>query len=716
MSTAPPRRKALRSPAAWALALAGLLVLALVGLLAAAPLLVDREGLRARIQAEATLALGLPVRIDTVSDLHLLPRPRIVLGPVRVLGPPPAPPPVAASASDQAAPVLATAERMRLELALPALLMGRAEPVLLQATGIDFSLAALDAAALPPRPAGVALPDLGAEDARVTLSYPPDARRLAWPLFAAPGVPPQAAQTGPLDIAAEMPLAGTQARSGATLALVATAETSALPVLTLAPVRITGKGLHLGTLRDLAPVLSIERAVRDADGAWRLEGIALMEGGLVISADASAALTPQGLTADGSLGLAPLDLRSWLAGHADQPLPGRADRWRCVAAAGDFRLMPDRLDIAAFALRLDDSRARAAASLYFRPTPRTALALRLDSLDLDPYLAAPAPSAPAAGTASCAPVTTAAADGPAQPQIPQPQLPQPQLPIQPPPDTAPDLSLDLVTEQLRAAGLAFADLGITAQRQGDHGIVDVAAGAFYGGSLDARLERMQYAGAPPRQTLRARISGADLGALLADLQGEPQMTGTVDLTAELAATGSDAAALRSDLSGTLRLAVVDGRVAALDRAATDFGPLLGTVGLDVTPDLLAVSRLSLSAQAQGGVFASRDIQGQAQLFSLAGVGELDVANGSLAADLAATLEQPPDGPDLKGLAGIQVPIRVAGPLAAPKVDAQLGPAVAEAARRAARRHLDKDGNVLEQLEEATGVQGLEQGLRSLFGL
>lgn len=715
MSTAPPRRKALRSPAAWALALVALLVLALVGLLAAAPLLVDREGLRARIQAEATLALGLPVRIDAVSALHLLPRPRIVLGPVRVLGPPPpVPPPAAASASGQADPVLATAERMRLELALPALLMGRAEPVLLQATGIDFSLAALDAAALPPLPAGVALSDLGAEDARVTLSYPADARRLAWPLFAAPGVPPQAAQTGPLHIAAEMPLAGTQARAGATLALAATADTSALPVLTLAPVRITGEALHLGTLRDLAPVLSIERAVRDADGAWRLQGIALMEGGLVITADAEAALTPQGLTADGSLGLAPLDLRSWLAGHADLPLPGRADRLRCLAAAGDFRLMPDRLDIAAFALRLDDSHARAAASLYFRPTPRTALALRLDSLDLDPYLASP--SAPAAGTESCAPVTTAAADGPAQPQIPQSQLPQPQLPIQPPPDIAPDLSLDLVTEQLRAGGLAFADLGITAEQQGGHGIVDVAAAAFYGGSLDARVERMQYAGAPPRQTLRARISGADLGALLTDLQGEPQMTGTADLTAELAATGSDAAAVRSDLSGTLRLGVVDGRVAALDRAATDFGPLLGTVGLEVTPDLLAVSRLSLSAEAQGGVFTSRDIQGQAQLFSLAGVGELDVASDSLAADLTATLEQPPDGPDLGGLAGIQVPIRVAGPLAAPKVDAQLGPAVAEAARRAARRHLDKDGNVLEQLEEATGVQGLEQGLRSLFGL
>jgi hypothetical protein len=668
---------------------AGLLAL-LAGLLVTAPALVDRETLRERIQEEISRALGLPVRVAEVTELHLLPRPSIVLESVEVRAP----------------EVKAAAETMRLELALSALLLGRAEPLLLHTTGLDFSLAVLRAPVLPPVLGGLAIPDLTVQGARVMLSYPPGARRLTWPLFSASAAPLQAAPTGPLEIVAEMPVSGTEAGVGGTLILTATADTSALPVLTLAPVRITGEALRLGTLRDLAPVLSAERALRHRDGTWRIEGLALVEGALSITADAEVALTAQGLTADGNLRLAPFDLRGWLGTHSRQPLPGHAERVRCLAAAGVLQLTPGRLDIAPLALRLNDSRARAAASLFMGSTPRLSLALRVDRLDLDRYLAAPAAAAPAAGTESCAPVTTAAADGPGQPQ----------MPAQPPADTAPDLSLDLAADLLRAGGLAFADISIMAEQQGVRGIVDLAAGSFYGGTIDGRIEQTRRAGAPPRQTLRAHVAGADLEALLTDLQGEPQITGTADLTAELAAAGSDAAALRSNLSGTLRLAVVEGRVAVLDRAASDFGPLLDTVGLEVTPDMLAVSRLSLSAQGQDGVFRSRDIQGQAQLFSLIGVGELDVAVGSLAADLIATLEQPPKGPNIQDLAGIQVPIRVAGPVAAPKVDAELGPAVTEAARRAARRHLDKDGNVLKQLEEATGVQGLEQGLRDLFGL
>ena len=188
------------------------------------------------------------------------------------------------------------------------------------------------------------------------------------------------------------------------------------------------------------------------------------------------------------------------------------------------------------------------------------------------------------------------------------------------------------------------------------------------------------------------------------------------LTAELAASGSDTDALRRDLSGILRLRVENGRLAALDRAAASFGPLLSTVGIEVTPDTLAFSRLGLSADGEDGVFRSQDIHGRARLFALAGAGALDLPAQRLDAEVTATLVQPPDGPDLKGLAGIQVPVRITGPVTAPEVDAELGAAVAEAARRAARRHLDSDGNVLKQLEDATGVQGLEEGLRGLFGL
>ncbi|WP_200240247.1 AsmA family protein [Thiohalocapsa halophila] len=711
MSAGPDRRRALRV----ALVAAGALALVLAALLAAAPALVDREALRERIQAEASLALGLPVRVGAVADLRLLPRPRIVLGPVRVL----------AAGSDTAAP-LAAAERMRLELALAPLLSGRAEPVLLQADGIALqSMTPTRRRMSPPRMppsmphwlAALSLPSAEVRDAELTLRYPAGARRLSWPVFGEPGRPPRSAGTGPITVLALLPLITDDGRLAGTLTFGAQAETDDLPALTLAPLRLAGADLRLGSLLGVTPVLSAERAVRNAPGVWRVSGLALSEGELdlrgelVLEPATGAAPRSAVGAARARFRLAPLDLRRWLARHLDDPIPGAADRLRCVAAAVDVELVAGRLDVAPLALRLDDSQARAAASLRLGQAPRAAAALRLDRLDLDPYLRAPAQSAPDAAASSlagadCAAIAEAAAPGPAQPDL--PALPQG-------PDAA-DLVLDLGAESLRAGALAYGDLGVNALQQGRHTVLDIAAGAFYGGTLKARIERMQRPAAPPRQTLRGEATGADLGALLTDLQGEPQMTGTAYLTAELAAAGSDTEALRRDLSGSLRLRVANGRLAALDRAAASFGPLLSTVGIEVTPDTLAISRLGLSADGEDGVFRSQDIDGRVRLFALAGTGALDLPAERVQADVTATLVQPPDGPDLKGLAGIQVPIRITGPVTAPEVDAELGPAVAEAARRAARRHLDGDGNVLEQLEDATGVQGLEEGLRNLFGL
>jgi hypothetical protein len=682
-------------------------VLVLAALLAAAPALVDREALRERIQAEASLALGLPVRVGAVSELRLLPRPRIVLGPVRVL-----------AAVGDGAPPLAAAETMRLELALAPLLSGRAEPALLRIGGIELQTATPgDLPAHDPSPAWLApltLPNAAVRDAELTLSYPPGARRVGWPIFGESGGPPRSAGTGPIAVSALLPLDGGDGRLAGTLTLTARAETADLPALTLAPLRLAGADMRLGPLLGMTPVLTAERAVRDANGIWYVSDIELTEGDLELRGDwviepagAAAAGSTTNAIARGSLRLAPLDLRRWLARHLEDPIPGAPDRLRCIAAAGGFQILGDRVEVTPLALRLDASRARAAGSLRLGRAPAAAAALRLDRLDLDPYLKAPTPDAPDAVVPS-----PAAADRTLVPDAQTPGPAQPDLPaLRQGPDAA-DLVLDFGAHSLRAGALAFGDLGGTAVQHGRHTVVDIAAGAFYRGALDARLERMLRPAAPPRQTLRAEVTGADLGALLTDLQGEPQATGTAHLTAELAAAGSDVAALRRDLSGSLRLRVDDGRLAALDRAAASFGPLLSTVGLDVAPDSLAFSRLGLSAAGDDGVFRSRDIDGRARLFALAGTGVLDLPAERLEADVTATLVQPPEGPDLKGLAGIQVPIHIAGPVTAPEVDAELGPAIAEAARR----HLDRDGNLLEQLEDATGVKGLEEGLRGLFGL
>jgi hypothetical protein len=681
-----------------ALIIVAVVLLSLTALLAAAPLLVDRDALLRRVEAEIGAASGLAVRIDSVRELRLLPTPRAVLGPLAVL--PPA----------GAGPALLTADSLALDLDLPALLFARAEPAALHLTGIDADLAPPPASALPLWLAALRPPALAVRGGELRLEYPPDARPLAWPLFATSSRWRPAADSGPLRVHATLPLTALSEPAG-TLTLDAELATTTLPALSIAPLRLAGAGIALGELAGLDFALSAEGVQRDAAGGWRIETLLLDADGLKLSGTAligseraaDGTVVPQ---ARGRLALAPTDLRAWLGRHWRAPLPGLAGSLRCVGADAELVLDGDLLAIAPLQLQLDDGRAAAAATVQLAAPPRVALALHLGGLDLDAYLAPPPPGQPPAEPIE-PPAACAAADPASFPQAPVP-------PVPPEPDI--DLLIDLAADGLRAGGLGYGAVTGTLTQRGTHTSADVAAGAFYGGTLRLRGEQAVYAGVPPRQTLRAAADAVDLAALLADLQGVAPVTGSADLRAELAAAGADLPAIRRDLSGTLRAEVRDGRVAAVDRAVQQFGPLLATVGLPVSTDLADFSRLQLSATGENGVFRSNDIDGRARLLQLGGTGELDVVTENVTAELAATLVQPADGPDLKGLDGIQVPISVAGPVAAPKVDADVAPAVTEAARRTARRHLEGDDNLFRQLEDATGVEGLERGLRGLFGL
>ncbi|MCG6942962.1 MAG: AsmA-like C-terminal region-containing protein [Thiohalocapsa sp.] len=678
---------------------AAAVALPLLALLVAAPMLVDRAALARRVEAEMTAAVGLPVRVDGITALGLLPTPHAELGPLRVL-------PRGAAGKGRASAPLVVAQTLRLELAWPALLLGYVEPVVLRAQGVELDWRPGTTAAARWL-AALAVPAPRVRNATVTLDYPPGAKRLRWPLMGgastgAPVGPLLEQRPGPLRIAASLPLRRVRPRLAGNLDLSARADLTELPVLTIAPLQLTGRDLDIGELHGLALTLSAAQARRNAEGRWRLRKLALRSGDLRIDGNLDLYQTEgDRLAGEGRLALAPLDLRAWLAQHREQSLPGQPQTLRCIAADGVFRLAEGLLIIAPAQLRADTTRAGAAATVSLGPLPGAAVVMRLDQLDLDPYLT---PAAPAAAAVADAQPCGALAD--AAPAAPKPPAP-------PADDT--ELWLDLGADLLRVGALAYGNLAVVAAQTGSRAGADISAAAFYGGTLSARVEQTLHSGAPPRQVLRAEVRRADLGALLADLQGTPQVTGTADLTADLAATGADQALIRRDLSGTLRFDLRDGRLAALDQGAANFGPLLSAVGLPVTADAFAFSRLQAGAQGQHGVFTVADLDGRARLFRLGGGGRVDVGAETLDLALTATLVQPPDAADLKDLAGIEVPIRIKGDLAAPKVSANLAPALAEVARRSVRRHLGNDGNVLKQLEESTGVKGLEQGLRNLFG-
>jgi AsmA protein len=371
----------------------------------------------------------------------------------------------------------------------------------------------------------------------------------------------------------------------------------------------------------------------------------------------------------------------------------------------------DTLSLESVELRLDATHAAGSALLSapamtgigFGAAPTLVVALALDGLDLDPYLVETRSDRAADDPASTA-VTTVAANCllPALGTINAPVLPI----ADPNADPAADLIAYLEADKLRVGGLRYGRLAVDARVQAALAGADIKAADFYAGNLSARVERDARDAASPRQTLRAEGIGIDVAALLSDLQGKAPISGIGDIRAELTAAGADAAALKADLSGTVIAEVRDGRFNGLD-----IGTLVAAVGGHAADAIAATtfSTLTATAVGSGGLFVTKDIDGRSKMLRVSGQGRFDVPAESMDLDLDATFVEGATG--ARDLGGIRVPLSISGPWRQPAFRADFGAALREGARRA----LDRNRDTLKQIEERTGIKGLEQGLRGLFG-
>ena len=103
-------------------------------------------------------------------------------------------------------------------------------------------------------------------------------------------------------------------------------------------------------------------------------------------------------------------------------------------------------------------------------------------------------------------------------------------------------------------------------------------------------------------------------------------------------------------------------------------------------------------------------------FKASGTGQIDLPRRELDLTLVARADQAPAGSTLEQIKGINIPVRVTGSFDFPEYRLDAGPVIEELARRRLQRELGgSEGNALQQLEQRTGIRGLEQGLKSLLG-
>ena len=672
----------------------------LLGLSAAAPMLAERIGLARSIETAVFAATGQRLLLATEPRLRLLPHPLIELGPLTLSGQHPGSAP------------LARAARLRIRFAGLPLLTGRAELAEITLDGVQLPAPADRANAEPeskkleskePASENTASAETGQpriHDARLRLHYPDGGT--TWSLIPFDRVPIRAGGTGRLDAVIE--LTGYEPTLQGTLRLSAAVAPSAdLSKLHFSNLQLRGSDLAIGEGRGLALALDANVDYGFDDHDWRIDGLALTSGSLRVDGDL--ALSPSTLPAvvSGTFRIAGFDPRVWMQRHGYGPGRGTPSTLRCAAARGRFVLTGDELRLEPTLLRIDATHAAGAVAARFGPMPSMALALALDGLDLDPYLAS----------------TPSPTPEQAQAPVPVPALAQGfdcTLPIEspiaaadlPPRSSESALRARIDAGVLRVDGLRYGQLAV--EIEGDRALigVDVEAADFYGGQLVARMDRDARIANAPRQALRGRAADIDIAALLTDLQGVAPISGTGNISAELAGSGLDPAAIKADLSGTVAVDIRDGRLLGLDLAA-----LITAAGGDADDAAAATAFSSLRATAtgSGGRFVSQDIDARSPRLRVSGQGRFDVPAETLDLDLETVFVDPPEGRGPRGLGGIRVPLRVVGDWQQPAWKPDLGPAL----REGTRRLLDRNRDALKQLEERAGLKGLEQGLRGLLG-
>jgi len=710
--------------------LAGLLLVALallLGLVAAAPVLVERIGLARSLEVAVRDATGHKLEIQGEPHLRLLPQPIIEMGPLALLG------------DADAQPPLARATVLRLRFAALPLLIGRFELRQAELQGIHLVAEANAVGSqalrwrLPP------IEQLGVDDARVRLRYPDESGGPVWSLFAFDKGPIVAGQGGrldgkfsiratkprldgslKLDTAVDLVLSETTGFSDAgqgkgggadqvSAAISQGASESLLRLIRFSDLRLHGSGLTIGEGRGLDLALGADLVDYDpVTGGLYAPTLSLASGALRVDMGLVLHPSAEGAVLATELRLHGFDLRAWMQRHGYGPGRGAPSTMRCAAARAHLVLDGETLSLESVELRLDATHAVGSALLSapamtgLGAGPTLLVALALDGLDLDPYLAETGPDEPADGPVSSA---LAGADCllPTLARINPPALPN----ADPNTDASANLIAYFEADKLRVGGLGYGKLAVEAREQGALAGADIEAADFYAGNLSARVERDARDPALPRQTLRAEGVGIDLAALLSDLQGKAPISGIGDIRAELMAAGTDATALKADLSGTLIAEIRDGRFVGLD-----IGTLVSAVGVDAADAVAATTFSSLSATAvgTGGLFVTEDIDGRSPMLRVSGQGRFDVPAESMDLDLDATFVEGAKG--ARGLGGIPVPMSISGPWQQPAFRADFGSALREAARRALERNRDR----LKQIEERTGIKGLEQGLRGLFGL
>ncbi len=353
-----------------------------------------------------------------------------------------------------------------------------------------------------------------------------------------------------------------------------------------------------------------------------------------------------------------------------QALPATADPKALSQAQADLELAASlqRLQLAKLAMKLDASTLSGSAEVREFAKPKIAFDLTVDNIDVDRYL--PPPETTPKPKAATPAGTAAAAAG--------------ELPV----DALRSLNLNgtLRVGQMKVYGLRTSDVRLAVAAKDGVTRVQPATANLYQGKYEGNMS-LDVRGKAPQLTMNDKLAGVQAGPLLKDLSGKERITGVADLNAQLGMSGQTMDAMLSSLNGNASFAFRDGAVKGINIAALIRNAQAtirgGQLPAEQTASQTDFTELTGTLNIVDGVVHNRDLSAKSPLLRVTGEGSVNLKTERIDYLLKTVLVKTLKGQGGKGmedLAGIPIPVRIAGTLSDPSFRPDLEAAVGEKVR------------------------------------
>jgi AsmA protein len=347
-----------------------------------------------------------------------------------------------------------------------------------------------------------------------------------------------------------------------------------------------------------------------------------------------------------------------------------------VRLSGDYRLNFEKQTFAfsGIDLKISDAAQGSKAPLSlkgdveFAASPQAIrFALAADQINLDRYL--PPPAKPAAGGARPAAVE------------------KPEQPIDLSGLKALNLKGDLKIDQLIASNVRLEKVHLGVKAAGGKVDAEPLTADLYQGKLSGSASVNANT---DRFALKADLGGVSLGPLLKDALDNDMLEGRGNVALDVQTGGNTVSAMKKALAGSAKLSLKDGGLNGIN--LEDVIRKVKKQQSAQSSQRTDLSELTASFVIKNGVAHNDDLSAKAPLLRLSGAGDVDI--GANAIDYLAKVSVVASsagqgGKELADLSGKTLPVKIDGPLDAPKFHPDLNALLRDVAREQAGKVEDR---------------------------